>query len=173
MPINSSNSMTRRSRQSGTTLMEVLVSLLILSFGMLGMAGVQGVSLRGNQAAYYRTMATTLSVDVVERMRANISAVDDGDYDDVVGAATANCFAAVGCTGAQLAAQDIFDWSATVAATLPLGASAVCLDSTPTDGTAAANACDGAGSIYAIKLWWDDDRDGTADQVFRTTFQPL
>jgi type IV pilus assembly protein PilV len=151
----------------------VLVSLLVLSFGMLGMAGVQGVSLRGNQAAYYRTMATTFSADIIERMRANIAAVDGDSYNDVAGAATASCFTAVGCSDVQLAAQDIFDWSAAVAAGFPLGASVVCLDSTPTDGTAAANACDGLGSIYAIKLWWDDDRDGTADQGFRTTFQPL
>ena len=159
--------------QAGSTLIEVLVSLLVLSFGMLGMAGVQAVSLRGNQASYFRTIATTLSVDMVERMRANIVGVADGDYDDATGAATANCFTAIGCSSAQMATQDILDWSATVTATLPLGASVVCLDSTPTDGTAAANACDGAGSIYAIKLWWDDDRNGTADQAFRTTFQPL
>ncbi len=159
--------------QLGSTLIEVLVSLLVLSFGMLGMAGVQAVSLRGNQASYFRTIATTLSVDMVERMRANIVGVADGDYDDATGAATANCFTAIGCSSAQMARQDILDWSATAAAALPLGASVVCLDSTPTDGTAAANACDGAGSIYAIKLWWDDDRNGTADQAFRTTFQPL
>lgn len=163
----------RLPRQKGTTLMEVLVSLLVLSFGLLGMAGVQGVSLRGNQAAYYRTMATTLSGDIVERMRANIAAVDGGSYDDVVGVATASCFTAAGCTGAQMAAQDVLDWTAAVAAALPLGAAVVCVDSTPTDGAAAANACDGVGNIYAIKLWWDDDRDGTADQAFRSSFQPL
>lgn len=159
--------------QAGSTLIEVLVSLLVLSFGMLGMAGVQAVSLRGNQAAYFRTMATTVSVDIVERMRANIVGVDDGNYDDATGAATANCFTATGCSSAQMATQDILDWSATVAASLPLGASVVCIDSTPTDGAVGATACDGIGSIYAIKLWWDDDRNGTADQSFRTTFQPL
>lgn len=159
--------------QAGSSLIEVLVSLLVLSFGMLGLAGVQGVSLRGNQAAYYRTMATTQSADMVERMRANIVGVADGAYDDVTGAATANCFTAIGCSSTQMAAQDVLDWSARVTTTLPLGASVVCLDSTPVDGTPAANACDGAGNIYAIKLWWDDDRDGTADQAFRTTFQPL
>ena len=173
MPLRQVKANSRLSRASGSTLIEVLVSLLVLSFGMLGMAGVQVLSLRGNQAAYFRTMATTYSVDIIERMRANISAVEGGGYDDVAGAATASCFAAVGCSDLQLAAQDILDWSATVAVGFPLGASVVCLDSTPTDGTAAANACDGAGSIYAIKLWWDDDRDGTADQGFRTTFQPL
>jgi type IV pilus assembly protein PilV len=173
MPLRQSNSSTRLSRASGSSLIEVLVSLLVLSFGMLGMAGVQGVSLRGNQAAYYRTMATTFSADIIERMRANISAVEGGDYDDVAGAATASCFTAAGCSDVQLAAQDVLDWSATVAAGFPLAASVVCIDSTPADGTPGATACDGIGSIYAIKLWWDDDRNGVADQNFRTTFQPL
>ena len=160
------------SQQTGTNLMEVLVALLVLSFGMLGMAGVQGVSLRGNQSAYYRTQATTLTMDIVERMRANLTGVGAGSYNDVTGAATASCFTTAGCSNAQMAAQDINDWSATVVTALPSGASAVCLDSTPSDGTPAANLCDGAGSIYAIKIWWDDNRDGTASELYLTTFQP-
>lgn len=154
-------------------MMEVVVSLLVLSFGMLGMAGVQGVSLRANQSAYYRTMATTFTGDIVERMIANKDAVDAGGYDDATGAATGSCFTIVGCTSAQMAAQDVLDWSAMVTAALPGGGSVTCVDSTPGDGTPAAHACDGTGSIYAIKIWWDDDRDGTSDEFFTTTFQPL
>lgn len=160
-------------RQAGSTMMEVLVSMLVLSFGMLGMAGVQSVSLRGNQSAYYRTMATTLSTDMVDRMRANLAGVSDGGYDDEDGAATASCFTAGGCTDVQMAAQDILDWEAAVTATLPGGSSVVCVDSTPGDGTAAANACDSTGSIYAVKIWWDDNRDGTASTQNVTSFQPL
>jgi type IV pilus assembly protein PilV len=137
--------------QVGTTLIEVLISLLVLSGGMLGMAGVQSVSLRANQAAYYRTLATNFTQDIVERMRANTSGVDFGDYDNVDG----------------------LDWETAVAAAMPLGVAVVCLDSSMPDGTAAAPACDGLGSIYAIKIFWDDDRDGTADQRYTTTFQPL
>jgi len=159
--------------QAGTTLIEVLISLLVLSGGILGIAGVHSVSLRANQAAYYRTLATTFTQDIVERMRANVSGVSFGDYDNVAGAATAACFTTTGCNRTQLAAQDILDWTAQVAAAFPLGTAVVCLDSTMPDGTAAAFACDGAGSIYAIKIFWDDDRDGTADQRYTTTFQPL
>lgn len=158
--------------QSGTTLMEVLVSLLVLSGGMLGMASVQTVSLKNNQAAYYRTQATSLSLDMVERMRANITAVQNEDYDDATGAATASCFTAAGCNSTQMALQDILDWSAQVAAALPGGDSVVCIDSTGGDGTTLANACDGAGRVYAIKIWWDDNRDGTAGQRYVTTMQP-
>ncbi|MFK7864757.1 MAG: type IV pilus modification protein PilV [Pseudohongiellaceae bacterium] len=158
--------------QGGTTLMEVLVSLLVLSGGMLGMAGVQTVSLRNNQTAYYRTQATALSLDMVERLRANIVAVQAGGYDNVAGAATASCFTAAGCNAGQMAAQDILDWSAQVAAALPNGASTVCLDATGNDGTPGAAACDGNGRVYAIKIWWDDNRDGTANQRYVTTTQP-
>jgi type IV pilus assembly protein PilV len=152
--------------------MEVLVSLLILSGGMLGMASVQTVSLRNNQTAYYRTQATSLSLDMVERMRANIRAVEVGDYNDIAGSATAACFTVAGCTSTQMANQDVFDWSAQVVAALPGGGSVVCIDSTGDDGTVAANACDGIGRVYAIKIWWDDDRDGTADQRYVTTTRP-
>ena len=157
----------------GTSLVEVLVAMLILSGGLLGIAGVNAVSLRANQGAYYRTLATTLSTDMIERMRANKTGVDVGGYDDVAGAATASCFTVASCTPAQMAAQDILSWETQVAALLPAAVSVVCLDSTGNDGTAVANACDGLGDVYAIKIWWDDDRDGTAEQRFVTTMQPL
>lgn len=160
-------------QQSGSTLIEVLVALLVLSFGMMGMAGVQSVSLRGNQSAYFRTQATSLSLDIIERMRANLVGVTIGAYNNVAGAATASCFTTAGCTSAQMAAQDVIDWSAQVTALLPSGTSVVCLDSGGDDGTAAAFACDNTGSVYAIKIFWDNNRDGTASERYVTTFQPL
>ena len=160
-------------RQRGTTLIEVLVSLLILSFGMMGMAGLQNVSLRANQLSYFRTQATTFTIDVVERMRANVSGTEAGSYNNVAGAATASCFTVAGCTSAQMAGQDIVDWSAGVTAGLPLGDSVVCLDATPNDGTTGAKACDNTGTSYAIKIWWDDNRDGTATNRYVSTYQPL
>lgn len=159
--------------QAGTTLIEVLISLLVLSGGMLGMAGVQSVSLRANQAAYYRTMATNFTQDIIERMRANTAGVDAGDYNNAAGAATANCFTAVGCTRTQMARQDILEWRAAIAAAMPNAVAVVCRDSSMPDGTAIAFACDGVGTIYAIKIFWDSDRDGVAEQRFTTTYRPL
>jgi hypothetical protein len=48
------------------------------------------------------------------------------------------------------------------------------VDSTPQDGTGTASpACDNTGNLFAIKLWWDGDRDAaTTDQRFTTSFQP-
>ena len=162
----------RKQIQQGTTLVEVLISLVVLSIGLLGIAGVNTVSLRNNQASYYRTQATTLAMDISERIRANMVAAEAGNYDNGVAAANANCFTAAGCTAAQMAGQDLFEWSAQVTANLPIGSSVVCLDSTGNDGTAGAVACDGNGRQYAIKIFWDDDRDGVAESRYVATLQP-
>ena len=157
----------------GSSLIEVLVSLLVISGGLLGVAAMYSVSMRNNQAAYYRSQATTLGIDMVERMGANKRGVVAGDYNDGAGAATAACFTTPGCTPAQMAAQDVLDWSTRVAAVLPGGDSVVCIDSSGNDGTAAAQACDNAGRIYAVKIWWDDDRDGVAEMRYTSTWRPL
>jgi len=55
----------------GLTLVEILIALLILSVGLLGLAGLQTMSLKFNTSAYYRTQATQLAYDFADRMRAN------------------------------------------------------------------------------------------------------
>ncbi|PCH59493.1 MAG: type IV pilus modification protein PilV [SAR86 cluster bacterium] len=166
-------SINKQKRHGGSTLIEILASLLIVSFGMLSIAGLQTVALKNNQSAYYRTQATMFASDMVERMRANIEGVENSAYDDVAGLATANCFLVAGCTGVQMGAQDVLDWEAAVSGSLPGGDAVVCVDSSFDDGTAALKACDGAGAVYAIKIWWDDNRDGVANQRLVLSFQPL
>ncbi len=151
-------------RQSGTTLIEVLVSLLILSVGLLGMVGLQTVSLRNTQTAYMRTQATMLGSDIIERMRANPQGVAAGAYHAATGQRSAACQNTTGCSGLALAAHDLAEWQAALADGLPSGSGVVCIDSTPNDGTAAAAACSGTGGNQVVKIWWDDNRDGNANQ---------
>ena len=148
--------------QAGITMIEVLISLLILASGMLGMAGLQTVSLRNTQSAYLRTQASLSSSDIVERVRANMQGVEAGSYDANEGSLTAACNTVDGCAPAQLAANDIAEWNIALAAAFPAGAGTVCLDASAADGTPAAPACDGLGSDYVVKIWWDEDRDGEA-----------
>jgi len=162
----------RRTPQTGMTLIEILVSLLILAVGLLGMAGLQTVSLRNTQSGYQRTQAAILSTDIVERVRANLQGVEAGSYDNTAGAVTAACNSLAGCTAAQMAANDVAEWRLALAATLPLGQGTVCADATPDDGTPLAPACDGAGDVFAVKIWWDSDRDGAAENLFTMSFQP-
>ena len=58
-------------RTHGFTLIEVLVTLLVLSIGLLGIASLQTQGLRGTHEALLRTQATTLAVDMMERLQAD------------------------------------------------------------------------------------------------------
>ncbi|MEX0619815.1 MAG: type IV pilus modification protein PilV [Pseudohongiellaceae bacterium] len=160
------------SRESGATLLEVLISLMILAGGMLGMSALLTSSLKINQSSNFRTQATLYSQDIIERMRSNISATEAGDYDDPSAILTASCLTPAGCPAAAMAAHDVAEWETLVQAGLPSGSATVCIDASAIDGTPASPACDGAGSLYAVKIWWDDDRDGVAEQRFIATFQP-
>ncbi len=168
----SQTSPARKPMQAGTTLIEVLISLLILAIGLLGMSGLQTVSLRSTQSAYLRTQASIASNDIVERVRANLQGVEANSYNNIDGEVTAACNTAVGCNFSELAANDIAEWKVALAADLPAGVGTVCADSTPADGTPAAPACDGLGTLYAVKIWWDEDRDGAAEKRFALSFQP-
>lgn len=158
--------------QHGATLIEVLISLLILAVGLLGMAGLQTVSLRNTQSAYLRTQATVLSGDIVERIRANLQGVEAGSYHNNPGTVEDSCNTIDGCSTVAMAGNDIAEWKTALAINLPAGAGTVCTDSAPNDGTPAAPACDAVGMMYAVKIWWDEDRDGTAEKRFVMSFQP-
>ncbi len=58
-------------KNAGFTLIEVLVAMLVLAFGLLGLANLQATSLRNNQSAYHRSQATQLAYDMADRIRAN------------------------------------------------------------------------------------------------------
>lgn len=68
-------------RSAGVSLVEVLVSIVVLSIALLGAAGLMGSSLRSTNTAYYRSQATVLVDDMLDRMRANIEEARNQKYD--------------------------------------------------------------------------------------------
>ena len=60
-----------RAAQGGFTLLEVLIAIVILAFGLLGFALLQTANIRFVQSANYRTQATNLAYDLTEQMRSN------------------------------------------------------------------------------------------------------
>lgn len=158
--------------QVGATLVEVLISLLIFALGLLGMSALQTVSIRNTHSAYFRTQASLASNDIVERMRANLQGVEANNYDNTAGTVIPACNTLAGCDFAQLAANDIAEWKAALVDSFPFGGGRVCVDATPDDGSPDAPACDGRGSVYAVKIWWDEDRDGVEEKRFSLSFTP-
>ncbi len=127
-------------RQGGTTLVEALAALLILSIGLLGVAGLQISALRANHGALLRSQATELAHDITDRMRANRTAALAGDYSIALGSTP---------SGTALSDIDLIAWKQTLGVVLPGG-----------DGAVAS-----AGNLVTVTIQWSD-RLGT--DVFTT-----
>ncbi|HET8692292.1 MAG TPA: type IV pilus modification protein PilV [Steroidobacteraceae bacterium] len=108
--------------QSGFTMVEVLVALVVLAIGLLGIAALYLNSLQAGRTAIYRTEAVTLAADIADRIRMNrtAQAAYNATFDDAK-AAVAECAGTGGCTDAELAATDLADWKAAIAERLPEG----------------------------------------------------
>ncbi|HEX2830874.1 MAG TPA: type IV pilus modification protein PilV [Burkholderiales bacterium] len=152
--------------QRGFTMLEVLISIVVIAFGMLGIAGLQAYALKNSQGASLRSVATVLASDMIDRMKGNPSGASfdmyvDSSGKEVTEAANSSCTSSAGCPDpAILAKNDLFEWHALVASSLPKGIGMVCRDSTPTDtprATPSDPKCDNTGS-FVIKIWWLDDR---------------
>jgi type IV pilus assembly protein PilV len=115
------------SSQAGFSMLEVLVSLVVLSTGLLGAANLQVEALRGNQGAYLASLAAQQAQDMAERMNANPAGVVANQYDNLdasVPVIQVNC-QSTDCTPTQLSLFDHSRWNATNQALLPNGAGQV------------------------------------------------
>lgn len=63
--------MNKFNRQSGFSLLEVMIAVMILAIGLLGMAAMQALALSSNQEAQFRVQALAIAEDLASRMRAN------------------------------------------------------------------------------------------------------
>jgi len=132
----------------GFTLIEVLVTLVVLAIGLLGLAGLQASSLKHNNNAYQRTQATLLAYDILDRMRANPMGIEARSYDSVdtgISLTDPGCIN-TSCTPAQLATSDAFEWAARLTAALPSGRGII-------TGTA-------DNAPFTVTVMWDDMRTG-------------
>ena len=134
-------------KTNGFTLLEVLIALVIFSFGLLALAALMAKGLQYNTSALHRSYASTQAYDIADRMRANRIGITDGNYKLISGAGTDPVCITTGCTPAQMAQYDAWQWNSANESLLPSGSGSVSK----------------TGDTYTITVTWDDDRDGVAD----------
>ena len=135
----------RPGRERGFTLIEILVTVIILAIGLLGIAGLQLTGLQYNQGAYHRSQIVVLTNDITDRMRANRETALAGAYDITIGtpATGSSCDSAgADCQPTAMAGADLAAWKQALADNLPDG-----------DGAIARN-----GNVFTITVQWDDSR---------------
>lgn len=97
-----------RNLNQGFTLLEVLVAVLVFSFGLLGIAGMMTISIRNNHNGYLRSQANFMAENMMDRMRANPVALWNGDYNGTASTGNVDCTA---CTFTELANYDTQSWA--------------------------------------------------------------
>ena len=149
MPINAFR------KSAGFTLLEVMIAMVIFSIGLLGLAGIQAVSLKNNHSAYTRTITMQLAYNMADVIRAGTDneGLVSSKFDSVtvgIGTAPASCVqknlgTPPNCTDTNLADFEIYHWKKRIEDTLASGV-----------GTIKKN-----GDVYTITIMWDEDRTGT------------
>ncbi len=141
--------------QQGVTLLEVLIAIVVLSFGLLGMLGLLMNGLKMTSSSHYRTIAAQQLTAMADMINANpylISSYSPPTSSTI----TATCLTTTGCGTTALPPTDYGLWLANLASLLPSGTGVVCLDATPADGKSGAFACDGLGRP-TVKICWNEN----------------
>ncbi|MEW6679108.1 MAG: type IV pilus modification protein PilV [Pseudomonadota bacterium] len=142
--------------QSGFTLLEILIAIVIMSLGLLGLAGLQAASLKNNQTAYFRAIGAQQVYDMADRIRANQAGATAGSYDALNNSTPADpgCFNAdtgqTGCSSANMAVTDHHQWNTNNGRLLPGGVGTV--DCTAGPGAACSNS--NVLRTYRIMVSW-------------------
>ena len=145
-------------KQQGFTLIEALVAFLILSIGMLGIASLQTMSLKSGHTAALRTAAILKVDEILESMRSNPTALlsyaagtADMGTDNGCSQTT---IAAVNCTPAQLAVDELFRWKNSLIEALPNNAGTVMTNIVVTVNWSERNVDTGGASVmnYSVAV---------------------
>lgn len=156
-----------RRGQSGFSLLEVLIAIIVLSIGMLGAVGMQTTAMQSNKEARNQAAATTFARELAEKMRGNhtvaikTAAADNPYIFDTtlvgtpIAAPAVNCFTD-GCpTVKDAASWDVADWQGRVQAALPTPRVKVCFDQNPFDSAGKPRwTCTDDGDIAVLKMSW-------------------
>ncbi|WP_137887311.1 type IV pilus modification protein PilV [Pseudomonas sp. 2FE] len=134
--------------QQGFSLVEVMVSVLLFSLGLLGMAAMQLTALKANQTASVRSHATFLAYEMADRMRAARGDAQAGFYNLGIAAALPCNPSAETCLPFQ---RDLAEWRNNLARQLPDGSGGVVQN----------------GNLFTIIVQWNEARvGGSAAQQF-------
>ena len=133
------------SKQTGVTLVEILVTVIILSIGLLGLAALQTTSIKISYDSYLRTQAEFLAYDLIDRIRANPSA-PNYTVSTILSAPSKDCYTSA-CSADELRSSDLFQWQTQVATLLPSK------DGTEPSGTV---TFDSTTQLYTLTLEWAD-----------------
>ncbi|MGZ8945656.1 MAG: type IV pilus modification protein PilV [Methylococcaceae bacterium] len=150
----------------GFTLIEVLVSMIILAIGLLGLASLQGISLKNNQDAFLFSQANALAYEMSDRIKVNRQGWVTIPI-PAAACATGCDSAAASCTTTQMAAYDYCYWQQSAIAKLSPNATAVITVSPKASST----TCTGSASSLCLTMTWSRTNQSLSTSMNTTNFE--
>ena len=144
----------RKSR--GSSLIEVLVTIVILAFSLLGLAGLLTQSLAMSQGGYSRTIAVQHIYAFADRMRANPAGITSSAY-NTLSATSPDPACGVSCSPAQVAQTDYYQWLQSLKNSL--------------GGSASSTVAPAGNGLFTITVRWVDPK-LTGTQSYSLTIRP-
>lgn len=133
--------------QAGFTLLEALITIVVVSIGLLGILGLQTVSIANTQISAARSIAAVAAENIADSIRANPEGAAAGAYSNIQGPAQrskpVDC-SSQPCSAQQIATLDAWEWNTMLARRLPNGAGFVQCD----------QVISGECRVYEITVAW-------------------
>lgn len=148
-PLNAMTMHTRKSKQTGVGMIEVLIALFVLAIGMLGIAALQATALRNSQSSMERSQATMLSYNLFDAMRADLANARAGQYQFPSTCASGSPPA----VGTPLAQEQVNNWFGDLRTNM---GDAAC---------AQVSACSSTTQACTVTIQWDDSRGKGGDNA--------
>jgi type IV pilus assembly protein PilV len=170
-----------KNRESGFSLVEVLISMIVISIGLLGAAGMQLTSMQTVQHSAHQAFATQLAADMANQIRANHTASSKDEQTPYLSldykagnpiiAPNVQCMSAQeNCNTTELANFFIHEWQKKISENLPQGRVLVCRDVKPWDRSVnrykwECNDGENGNTPIVIKLGWHEKKINQGQQV--------
>lgn len=161
------------SKQSGSMMIESLVTIAVVSFGLLGVVGLLVTGISAANMSQMRSSAINLANEIAESMRANQTGVTDSIKNSsgyIVSDSAASLpskvckpqgatVLPVSCDPMEMAAFDVYDWKRKIEASLPNGKGEIAR-------LVSSNAA------FEIRITWLEDKTTATNMNFKLRFEP-
>ncbi len=173
------------SKNYGFSLLEVLISLVIMSVGMMGLMGLKVIAIKGENESHFRHEASLAMMDMADRMRVNKAGVDAGDYEKNGGVLitpepSKNCNSGT-CEADDLAIFDMYRVALKLSKAIPQSKiSITCPGDDCATIPAVPEGVDAAGSpvaavpeivrVHTIEVTWKTRKEESEDRTINDVF---
>jgi type IV pilus assembly protein PilV len=146
---------------NGFSLIEVLITLIVISVGVMGLTGLKVLAIKGTNTSHYRHEASLLMMDLADRMRANLDGVNAGNYQAITAVdntePSKRCDDSV-CSAEELATFDKYSIAERLSKTMPDSALTI----------SCSGACNTVGTskqIHDLRIIWKERKEKSEDMT--------